>query len=191
VAADFISLADYLHRRRTPPNAPRTAGDAIPLPATADDAHSDAGIVAGAETMSCEPAANASICSTDRCAPVQADTAHADVMAALHDARLFRARLGDAFDDAAARLLRELAAEVLVRELRLASCDVEALVARVRERAPVVRVRVAPDEVAQVHGVPVVGDERLASGDAIVELAGGALDVRLGVRLASVLEAFA
>jgi flagellar biosynthesis/type III secretory pathway protein FliH len=175
VAADFISLADYLHRRRTPPNAACAAGELVP--AVADDAHFDHGVVAGAEATSCEP--------------VQADTAHADVMAALHDARLFRARLGDAFDDAAARLLRELAAEVLVRELRLAPCDVDALVARVRERAPVVRVRVAPDEVARVHGVPVVGDERLASGDAIVELAGGALDVRLGVRLASVLEAFA
>jgi hypothetical protein len=175
VAADFISLADYLHRRRTPANAASAAGEVVA--ATADDAEPEAEIAAAVDSTSPDLAAN--------------ESAGSDVLAALHDARIFRARLADAFDDAAARLLRELATEVLVRELRLAPCDVEALVARVRERAPVVRVRVAPDELARVHGVPVVGDERLASGDAVVELAGGALDARLGVRLASVLEGFA
>ncbi|HEX3464605.1 MAG TPA: FliH/SctL family protein [Candidatus Elarobacter sp.] len=114
-----------------------------------------------------------------------------DVGAALRDARLFRARLADAFDDAAARLVRELAAHVLMRELRVAPCEIGELVARVRERAPVVRVRVSPADVGRVRGVPVVGDDELAAGDAIVEVAGGALDARLGVRLAAVLEAFA
>jgi flagellar biosynthesis/type III secretory pathway protein FliH len=53
-------------------------------------------------------------------------------------------------------------------------------------------------DVARVAGIPsrddgvaVVEDSALAAGDAIVELAGGVLDARLGVRLATVLEAFA
>jgi hypothetical protein len=141
-----------------------------------------------------------------------------DAGAALRDARLFRARLADAFDDAAARLLRELASDVLARELRLAPCDLAELVRRARDRMPVVRVRVAACDVAacdvaacdvapcdmaaydvaRVAGIPsrddgvaVVEDSALAAGDAIVELAGGVLDARLGVRLATVLEAFA
>ena len=117
----------------------------------------------------------------------QLDSGVAD---ALRDARLFRARLADAFADAAQRLLRELACEVLARELRLAPCDLAALVQRARQRVPVVRVRVGAADLGAVTGVPLVADPALQAGDAIVELAGGALDVRLGVRLAAVLEAF-
>jgi hypothetical protein len=119
------------------------------------------------------------------------DVAGGELVAALREARLFRARLGDAFDDARSRVLRELAAGVLARELRLAPCDLDALAQRVLADVPVVRVRVAPCEVAAVRGVPVVADAELTAGDAVVELAGGALDARLGVRLALVLEAFA
>ena len=115
----------------------------------------------------------------------------ADVDAALRDARLFRARLADALDEAASRLVRELACAVLVRELQLAPCDLAALVRRAGERAPVVRVRVSPCDAAALAGMPVVADATLERGDAIVELAGGAFDVRLGVRLATVQEAFA
>jgi Flagellar assembly protein FliH len=115
----------------------------------------------------------------------------ADVIAgALRDARLFRARLADAFDDAAARLVRELAADVLARELRLAPAEIGTLVRRVLERAPVIRVRVAPADVGFIRGVPVLADPALAPGDAIIELGRGELDVRLGVRLSAVLEAF-
>ena len=120
------------------------------------------------------------------------DARASDVDAALRDARLFRARLADAFDDAAARLLRELACDVLARELRLAPCELAELVRRAVERMPVVCVRVAAgDSAATIAGVRVVADAGLQRGDAIVELAGGALDARLGVRLAIVLEAFA
>ena len=115
----------------------------------------------------------------------------AGIAEALRDARLFRARLADAFADAAPRLLRELACEVLARELRLAPCDLAVLVRRVSERIPVVRVRVAAPDLGAVTGVPLVADPALAAGDAILEIAGGALDARLGVRLAAVLEAFA
>ncbi len=131
------------------------------------------------------------------CEPL-VDERASDIAAALHDARLFRARLADAFDAAVAHLLRELASDVLARELRLEPCDLAVLVRRVCERAPVVRVRVAAGDVARIDAasfscarVPVVEDSTLAGGDVIVELAGGALDARLGVRLATVLEAIA
>ena len=114
----------------------------------------------------------------------------ADAAAAVREARLFRARLADALDDATARLVRELAAAVLARELRLAPCDIDAVIRDVLRLAPAVRVRLAPSEATCVAGIPVVADPSLEPGDAIVELAGGAIDARFGVRLATVLEAF-
>jgi flagellar biosynthesis/type III secretory pathway protein FliH len=119
------------------------------------------------------------------------ESAPPDVVSALRAARLFRAQLIDALTDAFGTLICDLAADVLARELRLAPCDLEALLQRVAERAPIVRVRVAPADVVRIAGVPVELDAALDPGDAIVELAGGAIDARLGVRLAAVLEAFA
>ena len=181
MSAEFVSLADLLRATAATPAA--ALHDACDVPAVQDDvpAARDAGPAAQADG-----AANG--------IPVVADFeafANQDVAGALRDARMFRARLADALDDAVARLVRELAAEVLVRELRLAPCEIAALVRRVLQRAPIVRVRVAPADVALVRGVPVLADPELAAGDAIVELGGGALDARLGVRLAAVLEAFA
>jgi flagellar biosynthesis/type III secretory pathway protein FliH len=167
VAAEFVALADVLRAR-----ASGTAEAAV------------------------EPAARVAAESFAQDHPLVPES-DAFACAAVREARLFRARLADAFDDAAARLLRELASGVLARELRLAPCDLAELVRRARERMPVVRVRVAACDVARVAGalsrggVPVVEDSVLASGDAVVEVAGGALDARLGVRLATVLEAFA
>jgi flagellar biosynthesis/type III secretory pathway protein FliH len=119
------------------------------------------------------------------------DDAPPDIASALRAARLFRAQLADALAEAFGTLLCDLAADVLARELRLAPCDLEAVLQRVAERAPIVRVRVAPADVARIAGVPVAADADLDPGDAIVELAGGTIDARLGVRLASVLEVFA
>jgi hypothetical protein len=171
VAGEFVPLADLLR-------APR-GGDAPGAPSAASSAAGDRGTGdAGVDVA-----------------------AHLDaaVVAAVREARLFRARLADAFDDAAARLLRELATDVLARELRLAPCDLAAIVRGIGERAPVVRVRIAACDAAALAGgvllrgcdAAVVVDPALAGGDAIVELAGGALDARLGVRLATVLEGFA
>jgi flagellar biosynthesis/type III secretory pathway protein FliH len=101
---------------------------------------------------------------------------------------LFRARLADAFDAALARLLRELATDVLARELRMAPCDLAALVARLCAQAPGVRVRVAPSDISAEFGLPCVADPALESGDAILEVDGGVIDARLGVRLALLLE---
>jgi flagellar biosynthesis/type III secretory pathway protein FliH len=107
----------------------------------------------------------------------------------VREARLFRARLADALDAATARLLREIAADVLARELRLGACDLAAIVARVLQGAPATRVRVAPCDAGVVLDVPTVVDPQLAAGDAIVELHGGEVDARLGVRLACALGA--
>lgn len=164
--AEFVALADVLR----PPVA-------APVAAVADD-----------PSPALEPAPAKAVTEPDLPGGEPVATALAD---ALRDARLFRARLADAFDDARTRLVRELAASVLARELRLAPCDLDALVARVLAAAPVVRVRVAPGDVDAVRGIAVVADPELTGGDAIVELAGGALDARLGVRLALVLETFA
>lgn len=111
-----------------------------------------------------------------------------ELLAAARDARLFRARLADAFEDASARLLRELAVAVLARELKLAPCDLAALARDVLLRAPYVRLRVAPEDAGGDYGIATIADPALVRGDAIFELAGGALDARLGVRLAAVFE---
>jgi flagellar biosynthesis/type III secretory pathway protein FliH len=140
-----------------------------------------------------EPAPPAApvVAATEESPPRPDAGAANEIAAALRDARLFRARLADAFDAAAARLVRELAADVVARELRLAPCDLARIVQRLTEHAPVVRVRVAAADLDRITGIPVLADPALSAGDAIVEVAGGALDARLGVRLATVLEAFA
>ena len=169
MSTEFVSLAD------------RLAGIES-CAAAREEPHADAGDDRIGSALGCragDAPADAVERSNETCAE------------ALRDARLFRARLADAFAEAAQHLLRELACEVLARELRLAPCDLAALVQRVRERVPVVRVRVAAADLGAVTGVPLLADPALQAGDAIVELAGGALDARLGVRLAAVLEAFA
>jgi hypothetical protein len=188
VAADFIPLADYLRPRPLRENPPAEIGNVIPLPVrrVAEDA-----VV---ERVAEHPPTEHVSC-TSEASPLR------EVVEVLREARVFRARLVDAFDAAAARLVRELAAQVLVRELRLAPCEIADLVARARERFPVLRVRVSPRDATRLQGtssgaaasadVSVIVDEQLDDGDAILEVAGGALDARLGVRLAGVLEAFA
>jgi flagellar biosynthesis/type III secretory pathway protein FliH len=164
-APEFVSLADVLRAGAVvsrPPFAP-----AVP---TAEEEPQSMATEAGHHEL------------------VADEVVHLDVIAAAREARLFRARLADAFDDALARLLRELAVDVLARELRLAPCDVAAIARRVLQGAPVVRVRVSPKEAVGDYGVPVVSDATLHPGDAVFELTGGALDARLGVRLATVLD---
>ncbi len=111
------------------------------------------------------------------------------------EVRVFRARLADAFEAARASLLRELAYAVLGRELVLAPLDLAAIAARILDgnaQAEPVRLCVAPADLlalAHVAGLPPLHpDPELAPGDAVVEFADGAIDARLGVRLAAVLE---
>jgi flagellar biosynthesis/type III secretory pathway protein FliH len=112
------------------------------------------------------------------------------------DVRLFRARLHDAFDSACDALLREFAYAVLGRELVLAPPDIAAIAARIikeHRAAQPLRMRVAPSDVSLLVQCanelpPLTCDPELSPGDAILELAGGAIDARLGVRLAALLE---
>ena len=166
-AADFVSLAELL------------LGGAAHAPAPAGPCEGDAA-GAGCDVGRTDVA-------QDRSEPNVPDPSD-DLKDAWRDARLFRAQLEEAFDDALARMLRDLAADVLVRELRLAPCDLAALIGRAVQRAPFVRVRVAAGDGARDYAIPSVVDPKLESGDAILELSGGALDLRLGVRLATVLE---
>jgi hypothetical protein len=185
-APEFVALADML---RTATGGLSPAGKQV----SALDVHRSNRAMTALDVHGVAELGPPAVVTAD---PVAADTADAldtavsdpDVLAAARDARLFRARLADAFDDALARLVRELAADVLVRELRLAPCDLAALAQRVRERVPVVRVRVAPADAARDYGLPALADPALQAGDAVFELAGGALDARLGVRLAAVLD---
>lgn len=158
--AEFVSLADVLR----PPIVKPLVPDDAPAP----------------------PQSEISVTAPASSAPASS----AELLAVLREARLFRARLADAFDEARGRLLRELASGVLARELLLGPCDVDVLARKLCAEMPVVRVRVAPSETSAVRGVPVVADVALAVGDAIVEVADGVVDARLGVRLAVVLEAF-
>lgn len=188
--AEFIPLADILRPRA--------------YCCGAAEESRDVSSVSGA-CNSAEPLADAfphtqSVAHLESIAAVATDAHKADGNACapddglaqtLRELRLFRARVLDAFDDAAARMLRELGSDVLARELRLAPCDLAAIVARIRMRVPALRVRVASVDVPAFADIPVVADAALAPGDAVVEVAGGALDARLGVRLAAVLDAFA
>jgi hypothetical protein len=194
VAAEFISLADRLidaasgergsrHERSHDRSANCDTREAAGPPVSTVP-HESA-------PVSHLPDANppAATEPADDAASHEVNPPHA-VANALRDARLFRARLADAFAFSSRRLLRDLASDVLARELRLAPCDLGALVRRAAENVPVVRVRVAPCDLGFAAAVPVIADTSLSAGDAVVELDGGALDARLGVRLAAVLEAF-
>ena len=191
MAAEFVALADLLR-----PPAPIAAyGPAQSSAAVVVSAAAAAKLASTADSFD-ETSSSLDAAAVPRARPAAGELDDV-VSAGLRDARLFRAQLADALDDAASRLLRELASDVLARELRIAPCDLAAIVQRVIERVPVVRVRVAACDAGRIaavlraRGCEVVGDPALSAGDALLEMAGGALDARLGVRLAMVLEAFA
>lgn len=115
---------------------------------------------------------------------------------ALSELRRFQAAVRDAVDVSVRSLLRDVAADVLARELSLAPANLQAIVARACERHAaqgVVRVRVHPDEAASVAelAVEIVADARLRRGDVLLEVLSGTIDVSLGSRLADVLDAIA
>ncbi len=118
-----------------------------------------------------------------------------DVEKLLGEARRFRAALSAAVDESRVFLLREIATEVVARELELRDVDVRAVVARACERYEIeapIAVRVHPADAAVVRlAYPAIEDSELRRGDAIVEIATGTIDARLGVRLDRVLRALA
>lgn len=109
------------------------------------------------------------------------------------DVRRFRAALADALDYSVAQLVRDIAVDVLGRELQLAPSDLAAIVARARRRfshEEPVAIRVHPDDVSQldVCDLRIVADAKLRRGDAILDLSTGTIDASLGVRLESLLQ---
>jgi flagellar biosynthesis/type III secretory pathway protein FliH len=121
-----------------------------------------------------------------------ADAVPVDVEEALACARRFRAALADALALSLERLVRDIACDVLARELALAPAEVAAIAARALERyldeCPV-RLRVHPDDAAAcAHlDVPVVDDERLRPGDVALDVRCGSIDASLGARVEAVL----
>ncbi len=113
--------------------------------------------------------------------------------AAIADARRFRAAVADALDAAVAVLARDIAADILGRELMLAPPALAAIVREATARLPeIVRVRVHPRDLAALRacGAPAFADAALRPGDAVVEVVDGMHDATLGARFGSVLAAW-
>ena len=127
----------------------------------------------------------------DEAAAEPARCGFADALAA---ARRFRAALADALEAATGELLRDIACDVLARELELAPADVTAIAATALERYAAdcpVSLRAHPDETAALatFGVAVIADPTLRRGDVALDLRDGTIDASLGARLDCVLAA--
>jgi flagellar biosynthesis/type III secretory pathway protein FliH len=124
----------------------------------------------------------------------QSDAGSVDVKVQLmSDIRVFRARIAEGVEAALDALLADIAADVLARELRMAPADLQHIVdcalTRYQSDEPL-RVRVHPDEVNSIAcAIPVVADDDLRTGDAMIELRTGTVQATLGIRLADVLSA--
>ena len=120
---------------------------------------------------------------------------NAAVEEVLADIRRFRAALADALDVRIERLLGDIAAGVLARELHLAPADLHAIVARELALAggPPVAIHAHPDEceLLQAFAGRVVSDPALRCGDVTIELHSGTIVATLGCRLERVLVAMA
>jgi flagellar biosynthesis/type III secretory pathway protein FliH len=141
-------------------------------------------------------APSTSTCATER---VAADFAGPQCMPASDDlaetlsvVRRFRAALADALDVAVQSLLPAIARDVLGRELRIEPADLAAVIAEAvqrfgREQVLVIRAR--SDEIGAMEplGVELAVDDRLAQGDAAIDLRSGTIDMSLYVRLEALL----
>lgn len=126
----------------------------------------------------------------ERCEPEREPFHDIEVAAALRDARHFRAVLADLVELRSREAWKDIAAEVVGRELMLAPADLHAIVQRAIDRGnDVLRVRVHPLDADRLDVAwPIVPDESLRTGDAVIETREGTIDARLGVRLAMLLD---
>jgi flagellar biosynthesis/type III secretory pathway protein FliH len=104
-----------------------------------------------------------------------------------------RARAAELVESEAESLLQLIASRVLVRELELRPADIGRLIADVRREwntSHVARFRVAAADAERLRELEetIVVDPGLQPGDLQVEFADGMLDLRLGSRLAAMLE---
>ena len=95
----------------------------------------------------------------DRCTePIEERCKTDAIEQAMSDVRRFRAALADALDAAVSVLLRDIASEVIARELQLAPCDLQAVIERARERYSLeepITVRAHPLEELSLRVLPV------------------------------------
>lgn len=106
--------------------------------------------------------------------------------------RRFRAALYDAFAATRERLLRDIACEVVGRELQLAPADIEAIARRAcaQAEAPTcVRVHPLDAPAFSRWTCDVETDVALRRGDVVLCVRDGTIEAALGVRLEGVLEA--
>ncbi len=133
------------------------------------------------------PAAQEERCEAE--VPAQSDPALREIASQM---RRFRAALYDAFEVTRERLLRDIACEVIGRELQVAPADVEAIALRAcaQIEAPLC-VRVHPLDVPAFAQwtCGVETDAALHRGDVVLCVNDGTIDAALGVRLEGVLEA--
>ncbi len=117
------------------------------------------------------------------------DFAHADIV---HDLTLMRLASLEAFENAARRLIADLAHDVLARELALAPADIETLVARslaaLVDHEPVSLAVAAADRERVRAPLPIRTDAALVAGDLIVYVRDGAFESTFGFRLTDALE---
>ena len=107
----------------------------------------------------------------------------------LRETRFFRAALRDALEESVKMLAREIAIEVVARELELAPVDIAAVVERASERYETpLSIRVHPEEARRLAAFAnVIEDASMRSGDVLLTVAGGTIDASLGMRLERVL----
>ena len=111
---------------------------------------------------------------------------------AIAGVKRFRAALADAVDMVIGDLLRDIASDVVCRELLISPVDVRAVVARAKERYAFdepVAIHVHPDDCAVLvnSGTKIVSDGRMRRGDVVLTVRCGTIDATLGARLDTVL----
>lgn len=104
----------------------------------------------------------------------------------------FSAAVADAVDMVLEDLLRDIACDVVCRELFIGPVDVRAVVARAKQRYAFdepVAIHVHPDDCAALvdSGTKIVGDARMRRGDVVLAVRSGTIDATLGARLDTVL----
>lgn len=125
---------------------------------------------------------------------VPSEAIPAELEEALSAARRFRAGLADALDAILERLLREVARQVLARELVLRPADireiVDATLAKI-DGERVLMLRVHPSDAGAVEALQFecVADPALERGDVVLHLRSGTIDLALAARLDSVVSA--
>lgn len=164
----FTPLEDYLRATLVEPRAARTQAAGAP------DAHEEHDV-----TLESMPA-------TER-----QSTALSEVVS---KARRFRAALAEALDLAVQPMLKEIAREVLGRELKLRPADITAIVARIRDRSASndlvsVRARSENLDAIQALGFAAMSDDTLPRGRVHIELHSGTIDMTMPAKLEAVLAA--